>query len=108
MKNLKLHLRSSLSAIRMFAIESFMGEVTFDEQMDCYWEGHDAAMQTPSPRNPYLHPVRRDAFAAGVRMEESAVTAENPDFPAYGKDRADEVSVGTHSNPESESRWATA
>jgi hypothetical protein len=102
MKNLKLQARQMLSAIWMFAIESLLGEVTFDEQMDCYWEGHQASTQSPAPRNKYLHPLRRDAFAAGVLMQQSTVTTENPDFPAYGKEWTDELSNAAigHAQPQ--------
>lgn len=108
MKNLTLKLRKFFSAIWLFAIESLLGKVSFDEQMDCYWEGCQAAREGRAHRNPHLHPLRRNAFAAGVLMEDSAATAENPDFPAYGKDWSAEVNQGSIANNGAESQLASA
>lgn len=40
-------------------------------------------MQNPQPRNPHVHPVRRDAYDAGVAMERWALESEDVPYPAH-------------------------
>ena len=75
-------LRQFAKEVNIAWFNLMLGTVSFDEEMDCYWQGHAASMEHPAPNNPHVHPVKRDAFNAGVAMErwslESDETAYQP------------------------------
>ena len=91
--------RHTLKNVRLAWFNLMLGEVSFDEEMDCYWQGHAASMQNPLPRNPHVHPARRDAYNAGVAMERWALESDDVQYPTYGMPQSsmrDLLGAGQH------------
>lgn len=70
-------LHQASKKLRLAWFNLMLGAVSFDEEMDCYWQGHEASMQNPQPCNQHVHPVRREAFDAGVAMERWSLESDS-------------------------------